>query len=221
MQEFRSTPVLPLNASPLFEDHSLNSLSSPMTSSLSRRSVRRRAEATQKLIVFSIQQEWFTLPIQAAEKVILLDQVYGSPDGQGLRFTHYQDQEILVIDARQRIFGNQPPKLANQSLDAQASGSNLQLSASTPAPNVAVSPSYLLIVRDAQGELMGLPLESQPTLRHAPISAFKPLPPAYLANGKIRCISALVVSTRAEPPLFLINLDQLLHFQTRSLPPSF
>jgi purine-binding chemotaxis protein CheW len=183
-----------------------------MTSSLSRRSSKRRAEPTQKLIVFSIQQEWFTLPIQAAEKVVVLDKLYGSPDGQGLRFTHYQDQQILVIDPKQRIFGSQPPQLANQNLlAAQASDSNLQVPASAPG--------YLLIVRDVQGELVGLPLESQPTLRQAPISAFKPLPPAYLADGKIRCISALVVSTGEAPPLFLINLDQLLHLQTRSLPP--
>ncbi|HEY9644267.1 MAG TPA: chemotaxis protein CheW [Coleofasciculaceae cyanobacterium] len=202
-----------------------------MTSSLSRRSVKRRAEATQKLIVFSIQQEWFTLPIQAAEKVIVLDQVYGSPDGQGLRFTHYQDQEILVIDAKQRIFGSQPPQLANQSsIASQASDANPQLLPGTsatgtsatgaPAPTTAESLNYLLIVRDAHGELMGLPLESQPTLRQVPISAFKPLPPAYLAEGKIRCISALVISTGAQPPLLLLNLDQLLYFQTRSLPPS-
>ncbi|NJR64546.1 MAG: hypothetical protein HC772_03205 [Leptolyngbyaceae cyanobacterium CRU_2_3] len=206
-----------------------------MTSSLSRRAVKRRVEATQKLIAFCIQQQWFTLPIQAAERVMVLDQVYGSPDGRGLRFTHYQDRQILVIDAKQRIFGSSESKLGHPNLlGAQPSASTPQaVDLATPASDLAiqttdlvtqdsqtpVSPTYLLVVRDAQGEPIGIPLESQPTLRNALISAFKPLPAAYLAEGKIRCISALVVPTGSAPALLLLNLDQLLQFQTRSLPP--
>ncbi|HEY9627138.1 MAG TPA: chemotaxis protein CheW [Coleofasciculaceae cyanobacterium] len=186
-----------------------------MSSSLSRRLANRRAEATQKLIVFCIHQTWFTLPIQAAEKVVSLGQVYGAPDGQGLRFTHYQDRQILVIDAKERIFGRREAiKLIapQQTAELQPSPESLP---DTDLP--VVSSAYLLIVQDLQGESVGIPLDSQPMLRRVPLSAFKPLPTAYLVEGNIRCISALVVIP-AESPLFLLNLEQLLKMQTRSLP---
>ncbi|MBI4785113.1 MAG: chemotaxis protein CheW [Oscillatoriophycideae cyanobacterium NC_groundwater_1537_Pr4_S-0.65um_50_18] len=182
-----------------------------MSSSLSRRLANRRAEATQKLIVFCIHQTWFTLPIQAAEKVVSLGQVYGAPDGQGLRFTHYQDRQILVIDAKERIFGRR------EAIKLIAPQQTAELQPSPNADLPVFPPAYLLIVQDLQGESVGIPLDSQPTLRRVPLSAFKPLPTAYLVAGNIRCISALVV-IKAESPLFLLNLEQLLQVQTRSLP---
>jgi len=184
-----------------------------MTSSRSRRLANRRAEATQKLIVFYIHQIGFTLPIQAAEKVILLGEVYGAPDGQGLTFTRYQDRQILVVDAKQRIFGVQEPEAKRI---AQQSTIHSPPSQPESSDFRSIAPDYLLIVQDPQGDSIGIPLDSQPSLRRVPLSAFKPIPSAYLANGKIRCISALVVIGE-EPPLFLLNLDQLLKMQTRSL----
>jgi hypothetical protein len=193
-----------------------------MTSSLSRRLANRRAEATQKLIVFCIHEIGFTLPIQAAEKVIVLGQVYGAPGGQGLKLTQYQDRQILVVDAKQRIFGTQESeaKLISQAQPISQQPSSSQLSRPENQDFREISPAYLLIIQDAQGDAFGIPLESQPKLRRVPLSAFKPLPPAFLAEGNIRCISALVVLGE-EPPLFLLNLDQLLKVQIRSLPSVF
>lgn len=170
-----------------------------MSSSLSRRLANRRAEVTQKLIVFCIQQEWFTLPIQAVQKVVLMGHVHGSPYGDGLRFTQYQNQEILVINAEQQIFGRANAKLA--------------LPSATEESVIAASPACLLIVQNQQGELIGIPLNNQPSLRRVPLSAFRPLPTAYLASGNIRCISALIKLPEGEPPLFLLNLDHLLNLE--------
>ncbi len=208
-----------------------------MSSPLSRRLANRRAEATQKLVVFSIYQTGFTLPIQAIEKVIPLGQLHGAPDGQGLRFTHYQDRQILVVDAQERIFGIQQPEvrlISSQASSLQASSlqaSSLQAispQATDDSPSSQIFPpdnlnfrvkslAYLLIIQDSLRDFIGIPLYSQPSLRRVPLSAFKPLPLAYLADGNIRCVSALVV-IQEEPPLFLLNLDQLLKVEPRSFP---
>ena len=213
-----------------------------MPSPLSRRLANRRAEATQKLVVFSIHQTGFALPIQAIEKVIPLNQLYGALDGQGLRFTHYQDRQILVVDAQERIFGIQqrevrlisPQASSLQASSLQASSlqasslqaSSLQAADDSPSSQIFLpdnlnfrvnSPAYLLIVQDNARDFIGIPLYSQPSLRRVPLSDLKPLPSAYLTDGNIRCVSALVV-IQGEPPLFLLNLDQLLKVELRSLP---
>jgi hypothetical protein len=208
--------------------------SSPMSSALSRRLANRRAEATQKLIVFWIGQVQFALPIQAAERVVKLEQLYGAPSGNGLQFTHYQNQEILVIDAERRIFGDRHPNKGRSLLPAARSASDVLAPGQPAAKSLFLVPSppatYLLILQDAHGEAIGISLNAPPSLRRVPISAFKPLPSAYLADGSIRCISALIAAPSAtssrgfgqelppevspevppEPPLFLLNLDLLL-----------
>jgi chemotaxis signal transduction protein len=158
-------------------------------SRISQKLANRRAEPLQKLIVFRIRQEWFAVPIQFAQKVIPLGLVYGAPQG-GISLTRYQDQEIPVIDAEQRIFG--------QGGDSSA-----------PAEQ-----RHLMIVDDRQGSLIGIPLDSPPTLRRVTKTAFSPIPTVYLAEGWIRCVNALVTVSENEPPFFLLNLDQLL--STRS-----
>ncbi|MBD3881031.1 chemotaxis protein CheW [Phormidium tenue FACHB-886] len=192
-----------------------------MSSALSYRLANRRVEATQKLIVFYIQQEWFALPIQAAERVLEVEQVYGAPTGNGLQFTHYRDREILVIDAAQRIFGNQ-----NAEAEQFSSGDTLprlQASSHTAAQPLP-RPSFLLILQNGTQnvtqERVGIPLYTPPSLQQVPLSAFKPLPSAYLAEGAIQCVSALVV-VADQPPMFLLNPDLLLQTLSRSLPPRF
>ncbi len=220
-----------------------------MSSALSRRIANRRAEATQKLIVFCIGEAQFALPIQAAERVVALEQLYGAPSGIGLQFALYQDREILVIDAEQhqdreilvidaeqRIFGTYyktrsllpAPRSAPERLDlgnpdpgnpdpGNPDPKNPPTSAVVllpPAP-----PAYLLILQTVSETPIGITLSAPPSLRRVPLSAFKPLPPAYLAAGSIRCVSALIAIERTssieedlpqKPPLFLLNLDLLL-----------
>jgi purine-binding chemotaxis protein CheW len=144
------------------------------------------------LLVFSLREHWFALPVNLVNKVVMLNNLYKmAPDlTTGLAF--YQGTEIAVLDTYQRIFG-QP----------FSSGSN-------GAEGAIAQPTYLLIVQNLQGEPIGLPLESQPSLRRIPESAFSPLPSTFLTEGHIRCATALILPTQNEPPIFLLNLVQLL-----------
>jgi chemotaxis signal transduction protein len=173
-------------------------------SRISRRIANRRAEPLQKLIAFQIQQQWFALPIQLAQKVIPLGLVYGAPMG-GLSLTRYQNLEIPVIDAAVRVFGVADVKpLASQKDEASPRSNH------PSPPEDAADQRHLLIVLDAQAQPMGIPLDAPPSLRRAPRSAFAPVPAAYLATGNIRCVNALIHLAEDEPPLFLLDLGQLL-----------
>jgi purine-binding chemotaxis protein CheW len=179
---------------------------SPLTSR--RRSTARKARATQQLIVFHLENEGFALPIRAVQKVIPMGQVYGASEGAGVSLTLYQDQELIVIDVKRRIFREAP----NQYL----SGGNLSPQLTKQPKGVAER--YLLIVQDSQGKLVGLPIDAPPSLQRVPESAFSPLTSDYINEGNIRCVSALIIPNNDEPPLFLLNLNQLIH-SLQALPP--
>lgn len=171
-----------------------------MTLSSSRNRFPRRREATQQLIVFRILCEWFALPIRIAYKVVPIGQVYGSNHADDIRLTRYQNQDVLVLNVRQRIFGEK----ANQALLPSADLTQIK-----PIPD-----RHLLLICTPQGELVGIPLENPPVLRHVPESAFTPIPTIYLVEGSIRCVSALITVTDNEPPIFLLNPNQLLQSST-------
>ncbi|MGJ3248321.1 MAG: chemotaxis protein CheW [Elainellaceae cyanobacterium] len=179
-------------------------------SRLAARAAHAKADVKQQLILFCLQGEWFALPIVAAQKVIPMGAVYGSSQGFGTGLTHYLGHDIPVIDLMQKIFVN-------------SSQSRLLLGDPPSAFESNADPSsekYLLIVQNVHNrELIGLPIDSQPTLRRVPQSAFAPIPPTYLQDGKIRCISALIKADKGHPPAFLLNLDQLFQPQT-ALPAS-
>jgi purine-binding chemotaxis protein CheW len=197
-----------------------------MTPFASRRTANRQTQATHQLIVFGIQQEWFALPIQVVHRVLPLEHIYGVSHDGGVGLTRHENQEVSVIDVEQRIFGKSScwylppnPTISNHSgfpPDIQSPPSS-----QTPYelhPQEVTQQRYLLIVKNTQEKLIGIPLKSQPTLHRVPKSVFAPVPPAYLAEGKIRCISALVVLADDQPPVFLLNLDQLVQFPLSLLP---
>ncbi|MBC7971139.1 MAG: chemotaxis protein CheW [Verrucomicrobia bacterium] len=180
-----------------------------MSLQLSPRSQRlrsRKAEFTHQIIVFRLRQEWFALPIQAAQKVIPLGKVYGAGAGSAIGLTLYQDREIPLLDIQQRIFGT-----ATQAL--------LTGNPSPPKQNAShVDPfslgRFLLLVQTITGATIGFPLDAQPMLRRVPESAFTPLSATYLAEGQLRCIKCLIIPAPEQPPIFLLNLDQLLQAQS-------
>lgn len=179
---------------------------SPLSSR--RRSTARQARATQQLIVFRLENESFALPIRAVQKVIPMGQIYGASEGAGVSLTLYQDQELIVIDVRRRIFRETPNQdLSEGSLSPQ----------STEQPR-KVAEHYLLIVQDSQGKIVGLPIDAPPSLQRVPESAFSPLTSDYINEGNIRCVSALIIPNNDEPPLFLLNPNQLIH-SLQALPP--
>jgi purine-binding chemotaxis protein CheW len=172
-----------------------------MTIFTSRRSInRQKNSSTRQLIVFCLQQEWFALPIQAVYRVMPLEHIYGAPHGNGMGLTRYENQEIPVLDIKHQIFGE-----------------TLKQSLSSNSSEVAQQ-RYLLIIRDLQGELVGIPLDSQPSLRRFPESAFTSPPASYVAQGKVRCVSALVVSGNDQPSLFLLDIKQLIQPSLPLLP---
>jgi chemotaxis signal transduction protein len=181
---------------------------SPITS---RRSTRRKgAEATQQLIVFRLRNEGFALPIRAAQKVIPMGNVYGALGGTGVSLTLYQDQELLVIDPEHRIFRGVPFQ------DSESLALPTECASSLQRTTVQ---RYLLVVQSSTGKVVGLPIEEPPSLHRVPTSSFAPLTSDYISYGNIRCISALIKVNNDEPPLFLLNPDQLVQPQ-QVLPPS-
>lgn len=172
----------------------------------SRRSTRRQSVATQQVIVFRLLDEGFALPIRAVQKVIPMGKIYGAPQGGGVSLTLYQDQELLVIDPGHRIFRGTPPEDSSQTTAQEHTRDTTEA-------------RYLLIVQSSTGKLVGLPIEEPPALLRVPSSAFSPLLSDYISEGNIRCVSALIIQNNDEPPLFLLNPDQLVQPQ-QALPPA-
>lgn len=162
----------------------------------SRRLAARQTETTHQLIAFRLRQEWFALPIQAVQRVIPLDKVYGDPNGTGISVTTYQGNEILAIDVGQYIFKGVPEAATIASFESDGENPSHQ--------------PYLAIIQSNADHLVGLPIDSPPSLRRVPESAFKPLPERYLAKGDIQCVSSLVKSVDSQPPLFLLDCERLI-----------
>lgn len=177
-----------------------------MSISHSRRMALRHAENTQQLIVFRVLQAWFALPIQIAYKVISLERICRTPQHGGVGLTYYQHQEVLILDLQHRIFGEQPSPLLPGS--DQPSAEELPETYSR----------HLLLIQTVQGDLIGLPLNVPPVLRRVPKSAFAPVSSDFLAQGNMRCVSALVVPSNDEPPIFLLNPHHLIQGQAQTQP---
>jgi hypothetical protein len=213
------------------------SVFSPLTS---RRSSNRKVKPTQQLIVFRLRNEGFALPIRASLKVIPLGEVFGAPQITGVGLTLYQEQELLVIDIGKRIFrgvvttqalassepseslsSSEPPKLLSGSEPSKSlfsSETNKSPFSSEPSKSLpsssTIEGSYLLIIQSSTRKLVGLPLLEPPILQRVPESAFAPLTSDYLAQGTIQCVSALIIQGNNQPPLFLLNPDQLVQPQS-------
>ncbi|WP_088893415.1 hypothetical protein [Leptolyngbya ohadii] len=108
----------------------------------------------------------------------------------------------MVLDIRSRLFSK--PLFAV-----------LPAAGETASALATIAQPHLLIL-DWSEELLGIRLEAPPVLRRVARSAFAPIPPTYLVESGIRCVSALVKPSETEPPLFFLNLEQLL--SVRSLP---
>ncbi|HEY9749895.1 MAG TPA: chemotaxis protein CheW [Allocoleopsis sp.] len=173
-----------------------------LSSLKSRRFGAKQTEATQQILTFRLDQEWFALPIQAVQKVVSLGQVYGDPQRSGVSLTLYQNRELVVVDVGHRIFGRTP----SQETSAPASTGH------SFSQDLGLT-RYLLVLQTRSGELVGLPIDSQPALRRVPMSAFGPLPAAYATEGNIRCVSSLMLQTAEELPLFLLDPEVLLQPQ--------
>lgn len=176
----------------------------------SRRLRARKGETMEQFIVFGIQQELFAIPIFSVKKVVPKSETHGDYHTSGTGLTVYEGRELLVLDIRHQVLGN-----IAQSMDPDTTP--------TPAPlSPAVGETeqdYLLIIRNRQGDLAGLPIESSPAVRRCPKSDIVPLPTNYASRVNIQCVSGLIVQPDNQPILFLLNPDQLLQSQPL-LPPT-
>lgn len=180
----------------------------------SRRLRSQKGKTTQQVIVFQIQSEWFALPISSVKKVVPRSDTQGDYHNFGAGLTVYEGKELLVLDIAYQVFGN---------TRGLASSTDMSPTARAPKPadtsEQQPTQGYLLIIHSRQGDLVGLPIASSPTVKRFAQSEIVPLPSNYTARVNIQCVSGLIVQPDNQPILFLLNPDQLLHTQPL-LPPT-
>ncbi len=177
-----------------------------MSSLKLKRSAARHAETVHPMLVFCLRQDWFALPIHAVQKVIEIDNLYGTGSDSTAGLALYQNQKIPVIDVEQRIYGRASQKILSSSNDLSSQTTSLYS-------------RFLVVVLNQQGEPIGLPLASPPTLQRFVESAFAPLPATYLLEGNLCCVAAVATPNPDVPPIFVLNLNQLFQASI-SLPAS-
>jgi hypothetical protein len=156
-----------------------------------RRQVARQAVAKQRLIIFQLECLTFALALDGVAKVSTLDRIYG--DAGGGIFTTYQGREIAVIDVGQKIFGHPPTVIPP--LDALRTMNPL-----------ADTPSYLIALQADDRRLIGLPIDSPPSIESIAMSAFTPLVelnnPQQMDN--IHCVKSISIS-EDRSSIYLLN----------------
>jgi chemotaxis signal transduction protein len=173
----------------------------------SRRLAAQQVEATQRLITFKLGEETFALRLDGVHKVTKLDRLYGDPRGTGVSLTTYQGRELVVIDVGQRIFGKAPqvlppsPKKGIGVVDPTRSSDLVR---------------YLLILQSAptdaaaEQRLVGLPIDSPPTIQSIQVSAFGPLPEIYRQSSNIHCVSSVSIDLPERPSIFLLDVAAIV-----------
>jgi chemotaxis signal transduction protein len=171
----------------------------------SRRLAAQQTEATQRSIVFKLWDETFAIPFDRVHKVTTLDvsgeklgqRLYGDPNGTGFSLTTYQGHELVVIDVGSQIFGKSQQALLPTSSRETVSTLKSDLV------------RYLLILQLDGEELIGLPIDSPPSIQSIQLSAFQPLPDIYRNHCNIHCVSAMSIDKPDRPSIFLLDVDAL------------
>lgn len=163
------------------------------------RRVSRSLEIKQQLLAFYLRQQWFAFPLLAVHKVVSLSDTQGCIEETG-SVAVYQGESLLIVNLNTQIFKEAPPALPSD---------EAAIIAEAPGYQRDLTQGYLMIVKGAVGTV-GFPIASAPKLCRVPQSAFVPLPEAYVTNGNLCGVSAMVVGDRNEPPLFLLDPDRLL-----------
>jgi chemotaxis signal transduction protein len=168
----------------------------------SRRLAAQQTEATQRLITFKLSDQIFALPLDRVHKVTTFDpsgsrlsqRLYGDPNHTGVSLIAYQGRELVVIDVGQRIFGK-----------------TAAVAPPTQVPESAANlVRYLLILQPEPDRLLGLPIDSPPSIQSLQLSAFQPLPEIYRQHSNIHCVSALSIELPDRPSIFLLDLESLV-----------
>ena len=151
---------------------------------------RHDQRRNQQLVVFELRQERFALPIQVAQRVVPLENLYAVSLCGQLGIMNINQIPVPILDIEHQIFGDRP---AN--------------------PNY----TYVLTLDNPFGEPIGIPLHAPPLLCRVTEGAFQPIPPSYAASPTLRCVAALITIDE-HPPVFLINPAQLIPQYASILP---
>jgi chemotaxis signal transduction protein len=134
-----------------------------------------------KLIAFTIGKLNLAVRIDQVQKVVNLPTVHGSglnPVG----LTQVGDQEITVINLYQRLFR-------------------------TEAAQSPVSHTFLVLVRTAAGEVLGIPVSETPLLLEVPMNLIRILPDSYRRADTLEIASHIMVVPEGESTRTLFLLD--------------
>ncbi|MCP2728101.1 chemotaxis protein CheW [Limnofasciculus baicalensis] len=139
-----------------------------------------------KLIVFTIKNLNFSLPIERVYKILNRTTIYSSGTNQ-VGIAHISDREITVIDLHRRFF---KASLINES----------------------ESNGYLVILQNTTGELYGIPVAEAPILMDVPLSTIRVLPETYRQADTLEIARHVAVIPQGEGALtvFLLDVDLLL-----------
>jgi chemotaxis signal transduction protein len=174
----------------------------------SRRLAAQQADTTKRLITFKLGGEVFAVSLDRVQKVTTLDRLYGDPHHTGVSLTTYQGQELVVVDVGYRIFGRTPQGLSPDLPER----SRIE---STDSKDLI---KYLLVLQADQvntaaeidRQLIGLPIDSAPSIQSMPVSAFQPLPEIYRQHGNIHCVSSFSIDLPDRPSIFLLDIDAIV-----------
>ncbi len=137
-----------------------------------RRSIAQQAEARQRLITFQLQDETFALPLDRVVKVTTLERLYGNTEAICGLLTIYQGREIAAIDVGAKIFGQPPMVIPDLTTDLV---------------------TYLAVLQAEDDRLIGLPIDSRPSIQSIAISTFMPI----LEPISLQCVKSRSVRSSA------------------------
>jgi chemotaxis signal transduction protein len=135
-----------------------------------------------KVLVIPVQNLSLALKLEGVQKVVPTPQIFKSGQ-KSLGVAHFDDQEAIVIDLHQKIFG---------------------------APN-AQPERYVVLVRASDQQLYGIPTTILPVLQEVPLESLNPLPVEYRDRDTLGIASHTVAlpQPETEQTLFLLDPDRL------------
>jgi chemotaxis signal transduction protein len=165
-----------------------------MTTALVRYRRTPIQEPTLRLICFSLRQAHFCLPLAVAHRVVFRS---GAEAALNPGFIQLQGAPVSVVDIAPWLYDEAPllPSQVPYPL--------------TPAA-LAKPDQTILVIESPRLGRVGILVDVTPALKRARQSAFSPVPIAYLITHRLRGINTLVSLGGSEPPLFLLDVDQLL-----------
>ncbi|OLP16313.1 hypothetical protein BST81_22220 [Leptolyngbya sp. 'hensonii'] len=137
---------------------------------------------TLRVLVIPLQNLHLALSLDGIQKVVRTPQVFKSGE-KVLGVAHFEDQEVIIVDLHQQIFG-----------------------VPNPQPEI-----YVVVVRATNQQLYGIPTPTLPGLQELPLESLNPLPPDYRARDTLGIASHTVSTQSAQEAqtLFLLDPDRL------------